>query len=130
MTDHNGRQLDLQLHLLDRQVLDRDGRFVAKVDDLELELGSDGHPYVTAILVGPRPLGDRIGGRLGHWFTAIGARLARTDDVPRIAFATVRDIADEIELTVARSDLDVESFEDWTRNHVIARIPGSGHESE
>ena len=130
MTESPGRELDLQLHLLDRQVVDRDGRFVSKVDDLEFEIGSDGHPYVTAILVGPRPLGDRIGGRLGHWFTAIGRRLAQSDDIPRIDFADVRDLADQIELNVAGRDLRVDSLEDWTRDHIISRIPGSGHESE
>jgi sporulation protein YlmC with PRC-barrel domain len=130
MTEPNGRELDLQLHLLDRQVVDREGRFVCKVDDLELEVGSDGHPYVTAILVGPRPLGDRMGGRLGHWFTAVGRRLASTDEVPRVDFALVRDIGAEIQLNVARHDLDVCSLEDWTRDCIVSRIPGSGHESE
>jgi hypothetical protein len=85
---------------------------------------------VTGILVGPRPLGDRIGGRLGHWFTAIGRRLATSDDVPRIDFAAVRDITDEIVLNVPHPGLGVDSLEDWTRDHVISRIPGSGHESE
>ena len=30
------RVLDLNLHLLDRQIVDRDGHLVGKVDDLEL----------------------------------------------------------------------------------------------
>src|SRR5439155_394718 len=48
-----GAVLDLNLHLLDRQVIDADGRMVCNVDDLELELDPEGRPYVTAILVGP-----------------------------------------------------------------------------
>ena len=37
MPDYPGRVLDARLHLLDRQVLDRDGVPVSTVDDLELE---------------------------------------------------------------------------------------------
>jgi sporulation protein YlmC with PRC-barrel domain len=126
----DGRELDLHLHLMDRQVTDPDDRFVCKVDDLELAVGEDGHPYVTAILVGPRALGPRIGGRLGHWFTAIAARLADTSDPPRIDFRHVKEIGDDIRVDITRAELAVDPFERWIDDHVIARIPGSGHESE
>ena len=56
-----GRVIDLHLHLLDRQVIDSDGRFVCKVDDLEFDLDELGRPYVVAILVGPRALGSTPG---------------------------------------------------------------------
>jgi sporulation protein YlmC with PRC-barrel domain len=125
-----GRELDLQLHLLDRQVTDPDDRFVCKVDDLELAVGDDGHPYVTAILVGPRALGPRIEGRLGHWFKAIAARLADSDDLPKIDFSHVKDIGDDIRIDARRSELTVDPLERWVDNHIIARIPGSRHESE
>src|SRR4029453_5839 len=42
------------LHLLDRQLIDKDGRLAGKVDDLELELPSGGGPPVgPALLPGP-----------------------------------------------------------------------------
>jgi sporulation protein YlmC with PRC-barrel domain len=126
----DARELDLHLHLLDRQVTDPNGRFVCKVDDLELDIGEDGHPYVTAILVGPRVLGPRIGGRLGHWFAAIAARLAETDHPPKIDFRHVKDIGDDIDVDLSRTELAVDPFERWVDDHIIARIPGSGHESE
>jgi sporulation protein YlmC with PRC-barrel domain len=129
-TSSEGRELDLQLHLLDRQVVDPDGHFVCKVDDLELEIGADGHPYVTAITVGPRPLGPRIGGRLGHWFTAIADRLSDTEQAPTIDFGYVTDIGDDIRINKSRDDVKVDPFEEWVHDHVISRIPGSGHASE
>jgi sporulation protein YlmC with PRC-barrel domain len=125
-----GRELDLQLHLMDRQVVDPDGRFVCKVDDLELAIGDDGHPYITTILIGPRALGPRIPGRLGHWFQAIGARLADTEQPPSIDFGHVKDIGDDIRVDTKRAELAVDPFERWVNDHIIARIPGSGHESE
>ncbi len=73
---------DLHLHLLDRQIVDPDGRMVAKVDDLELTEAADepGTYYVTGILVGPLALGPRLGGRLGHWMAAVAKRLSPDPD--------------------------------------------------
>ena len=128
----DGRTLDLHLQLLDRQVVDRDGRFVCKVDDLELQIDELGRPYVSAILVGPRALGPRLGGRLGRWVTAIARRLSdgQSEQPPRIDFAQVTDIGSAITLARLRDELDVTSLETWVDTHVIARIPGSRHESK
>jgi sporulation protein YlmC with PRC-barrel domain len=127
-----GRTLDLNLHLLDRQVIDRDGHLVCKIDDLELEIDEAGRPYVTAILVGPRALGPRLGGRLGRWMTAIGRRLSEGQRLqpPRIDFAQVTEIGSAITLARRRDELEVSSLEDWVDTYVISRIPGSRHESE
>ena len=46
----SGRVLDAHLHLLDRQVLDRDGTPVTTVDDVELdgiELGAVSYTHLT-----------------------------------------------------------------------------------
>jgi sporulation protein YlmC with PRC-barrel domain len=127
-----GRILDLHLNLLDRQVIDQDGRFICKIDDLELQLDEIGRPYVTAILVGPRALGPRIGGRLGHWMTAIAKRLAdgQHDQPQRIDFALVSDIASAVTVTRNHDELEVAPLERWVDTNVISRIPGSQHESE
>lgn len=127
-----GRTLDLHLHLLDRQVIDRDGRYVCKVDDVELEVDETGRPFVTAILVGPRALGPRLGGRLGRWVRAIGRRIAdgQSPEPPRIDFALVSDIGSAITIVRSRADVDVGSLEGWVDAHIISRIPGSGHASK
>jgi sporulation protein YlmC with PRC-barrel domain len=126
----DGRELDLGLHLLDRQVIDSEDRLVCNVDDVELELDESGHPCVTAILVGPRALGPRIGGRLGHWFVAIAARLAGSEQPPHIDFGQVTEIGNAIKVSRTVEELNVTPLESWVRDNVIARIPGSGHESE
>jgi hypothetical protein len=128
----DGRELDLQLHLLDRQVQDPDRRMICKVDDLELELGADGRPYVTAILAGPRALGPRLGGRLGRWLAAVAGRLSTPEEsgIPRIDFAQVTAIGSAITVARTSAELNVAPLEGWLARHVIARIPGSRHESE
>jgi sporulation protein YlmC with PRC-barrel domain len=127
-----GRVLDLHLHLLDRQVIDVDGRLVCKIDDLELEVDDTGRYYVTAILVGPRALGPRLGGRLGRWVTAIAQRLSdgQSEEPLRIDFAQVSDIGSAITLARRVDELHVRPLEVWVDAHIIGRIPGSRHESQ
>jgi sporulation protein YlmC with PRC-barrel domain len=124
--------VDIHLQLLDRQVLDRDGRLVCKVDDLELEPGPDGVPVVTAILVGPRARGPRIGGRLGQWVTALASRLAASPgtDPLRIPFRAVTAVHSAVDVGRSRDELDVDPLERWVERHVISRLPGSGHAGE
>jgi hypothetical protein len=121
--------IDLNLRLLDRQVVDRDDRLICKIDDVEVERGEDGALYAARILVGPRALGRRLGGRPGVWMRSIAERLARKP-MPSIDFALVDDIGFKIKISASRDDLDVASLEDWVRDHFISRVPGSRHASE
>jgi sporulation protein YlmC with PRC-barrel domain len=123
-------ELDLGFHVLDRQVVDRDGRLVCKVDDLELDLDEQGSPYVTSILVGTRALGPRLHGRLGRWITAIGERLATEPGPLRIDWSHVSDVGSHVEVLRTVAQLDVDPLEDWADDRVVSRIPGSRHESE
>jgi sporulation protein YlmC with PRC-barrel domain len=61
--------IDGALHLLDRQLLDSEGRMLGKVDDVELT-DRDGELVVTGVLTGPAALLDRLGGRLGAGLVA------------------------------------------------------------
>lgn len=122
-----GRVLSAGLDLLDRQLVDPDGRMAGKVDDLELELRDDGPPVVVSILAGPGALARRLGGRLGGWTASMHDRLKdpEQEGPARVSFGVVARIGKEVDLTVGREDLDTFEFERWTRDHVIAKIPGS-----
>ncbi len=68
------RPLDGALHLLDRQLIDRDGMLLGKVDDVELtQVGDD--LAITAVLTGPAALLARLGGGLGGALVAKWAQL-------------------------------------------------------
>jgi len=124
-----GRVIDLDLHLLDRQVVDRDGKFVCKVDDLEFERGENGALYVAKILVGPRARAQRVGGRIGVWIRSIAERLA-TEPMPTIDIASVIEIGSDVKVAASRDELDVDPLEDWVRDHIVSRVPGSRHASK
>lgn len=100
---------DAALHLLDRQVVDVDGRLVAKVDDVELTVGEDGSLVPTGILVGLPALLPRFGPRLGGVLTRTHARIfdaQATRAVPDvIELDLVTEIGSEVRLSVPRTGL-------------------------
>ncbi|WP_067509451.1 PRC-barrel domain-containing protein [Actinoplanes sp. TFC3] len=117
--------------LLDRQILDRDGEPVGKVDDLELTYDDTGTPHVTALLLGQEVLGHRIGGTLGRWMAGTARRLSGSADRPpmRIPIDLIAAVDSAVNLSVHRDLLPDPPLETWLRDHLITRIPGASHES-
>ncbi|HET9871131.1 MAG TPA: hypothetical protein VFP89_00880 [Propionibacteriaceae bacterium] len=122
----SGRLIDAHLHLLDRQILDRDEVPVSVVDDLELsELDTPGTiaegappPHITALLSGP-VLATRIfGGRPppSRW--------------RRIPWTLVSQVGITLRLNVGGESLDATWTERWVRDHIIARIWGGRHDPQ
>lgn len=117
--------MDAYLSLLDRQILDTDGRMIGKVDDLELELRDDGRLYVTALLSGPGALGPRLGGALGRLVRDAWSRLSGRQGPARVDWSQVAEVDTAIELAVSGETVRLDGFETWMRDHVIAAIPGA-----
>ena len=127
-----GRRLYLGLHLLDRQLVDRDGRLAGKVDDIELEQADTGRLYVTAILAGPGVLAQRMGRRrFGPW---VQRALERLVDGPpamtRVPLARVAAIGNHVDIAVDREELATFATERWVQDHIVSHIPGSRHAPE
>jgi len=118
--------LDARLHVLDRQLLDRDGEPVTTVDDLELDGIEPGaqierdapRPRVAAILTGA-DLATRI----------FGGRPPSSRRV-RIPWRLVAEVGTALRLGVSGDSLDATWAERWVRDHVIGRIPGGRHDPE
>ncbi len=130
----DGRRVWAGLQLLDRQLIAHEGKLAGCVDDIELMASDDGDQlYVTAILSGPGALAYRLGRRrLGRWLRRAHAWAASgaDDDPTRIAFNVVTDIGSDIKLGIDAEEAGTASAERWTRDHIITRIPGSGHAPE
>ena len=127
------RRLWAGLHLLDRQLVDREGRMAGMVDDLELDYSEDdGQLYVTAILSGPGALANRFGrNTFGEWMRWFHAIISPGEHDPaRISLHDVQDLGNHITLAADADDLGTASAERWFRDHVVAHIPGSGHADE
>jgi hypothetical protein len=134
-----GRVIDAALQLLDRQLVDRDGKLCGKVDDLELVIPDDapteGHvaaPYVSVILSGPAALAGRTKGLLSRWLLAMQRRLHPDEDPQpaRLFFGLVSHLDTDVHLGLGREDVEADRFERWVRDNVIAKIPGADHAAE
>lgn len=108
------------LDVLDRQLLDREGRMCGNVDDLELgEPDEDGRVFVTAVHAGPGALLQRMKRyRLGRWLSAAAG-------VEPIPIARVADIGVHVALSLEEDEVPTFGAERWARDHVVAKIPGS-----
>jgi hypothetical protein len=130
MSEDGPRVVHAGLALLDRQLLDRDGFACGKVDDLELDEREDGTVLVTAILCGPGALLERVGrARLGGWLRRFAASMYPwSAEAPgRVPFERVSRLSNHVELDVHHEELATFAGERWVRDHLVGRIPGSGH---
>ena len=124
----DGRVLDAGLELLDRQILDPDGRMAGNVDDLTLSWREEaGPPFVSEILAGPGALSRRLGGRLGRWIGAIHGRLQdqHLEGPASMGFGIVSTLDEAVHVTVGYEDLPTYAVESWVRKRIVGRIPGA-----
>ncbi|SCG69492.1 hypothetical protein [Micromonospora humi] len=120
-------RVQLARQLLDRQIVDVEGRLVGRVDDVAFAVDDEGYPYVDGLLTGQGALGQRIGGRIGRLLVAVADRF--TDDPPvpplRVPLAAVARVDSAVRLRCRAADLPPSPVETWLRRHLIERIPGS-----
>jgi sporulation protein YlmC with PRC-barrel domain len=109
-------RIDGALDLLDRQLLDVDGRMLGKVDDVELTQTDQGLT-VTALLTGQVALLHRLGGRLGNELVTkyIQLRPSETNRARpwRIVIDDVERLDSAVHLRVKRDESlrrDIETF--------------------
>ena len=117
------------LQLLDRQLLDRQGRLVGKVDDLDLDGAPGGPLVISAILSGPGVLAQRMRRRYGAWLQRVhrlvaGIQRDAQDDPARIPFWRVTEVGSAVRLAADQEELATYSTERWVAEHVIGHIPG------
>ena len=96
-------ELDLVLHLLDRQVQDAEGALVGKVDVVELTHSGDGRLVVTGLLLGANALLPRLW-RRGHELWVAAAPQRPGQHVPdRIDLALVERLDSGVRLRTKRA---------------------------
>ncbi len=107
----------LGLEVLDRQLIDCDGRLCGKVDDLVLEGPSDrahgSGPVVTHILAGPGALGDRLHGWMGRIARMTWRRInpdVETSSI-ELPWSLVAKVDREVHLTVSSQEAGLEDVE-------------------
>ena len=95
---------DAVLHLLDRQVIDSEGLFVCKVDDLELTAGSGGSDALraTGILAGSAALLGRLSPKVRDLWERLGDERADRKLPYRIGLEQVAEVTSAVRLSTVR----------------------------
>ena len=113
--------------LLDKQLVDVEDRPMGKVDGVVIEYPQGQPPRIAFLETGPVVLGRRLHPRLGRWIRKRLRRIEISDGEPhRIPLDKVihygRNIQVDLDARRSRSF----AVEHWLRDHVVAKIPGSG----
>ena len=119
--------MDLVRDILDKQIVDRHRDRLGKVDGLILALDAGKPPRVIALDVGSVTLARRWSERFAAWLERALARVTGTNaGSTRFEPRLVREVDVEVQLDVDADDTGARTLEHWLRDHVIARVPGSG----
>jgi hypothetical protein len=113
--------LALVRDVLDKQLLDAEGRPFGKVDSIVLQVGADAPPRVLALELGAAP---RLR-RLPRWLRRPLGRLTARATATRIPRAAVLAMAREIRVSVDATRTPAWRVEAWLAR-LLARIPGGG----
>ncbi|UFS85386.1 hypothetical protein LPB79_37810 (plasmid) [Rhizobium sp. T136] len=119
--------MDLLRDVLDKQLVDRNGVKMGKVDGIVAELRRGAPPRVVAIEVGAIVLARRFGRRPQQWITWLASKLGGDGHSRphRVAWSAVRDIGLDVELDAAVSETAIFDWQDWLRDRVVSKIPGA-----
>jgi sporulation protein YlmC with PRC-barrel domain len=118
--------MDLVRDCLDKQLVDRNGHNIGRVDAVVLQLEKGKQPTVAFIEVGPVSQAERLHRGLSRVAKAISRRLGVNQQDPfRIPWSKL--VAAGIEVI---ADVDAEktpalAWELWLRKKIIGRIPGA-----
>jgi hypothetical protein len=114
--------------VLDKQIVDRSGRRMGRVDGIVLQVGGDDRPpRIVRIESGAVVQANRLHPTLGRWMKSISRRWGlRRGAVTRIAWSKLR--IGDLEL---KADLDAHrtpalAWEHWLHDHFVRRLPGAG----
>jgi hypothetical protein len=123
-------QIDLARDVLDKQLIDRDGTKMGRVDGLVLLLDDDGRPRLDHMQLGFVVLARRVHPRLEKWLEKIRERWS----VRKVARQVV-EWEKVTELTTGHIKVDLLAretpafdWERWLRDKIVMHLPGAGKE--
>jgi hypothetical protein len=119
-------KIELVRDCLDKQVIDREGRKIGRVDGIVIETGGQGRPQVLSIEIGATTLARRLPRWLSKWLSALIRKLSGSPDVSVSAtWSKVKVDRNELIVDIDSEKSDARLFEHFVRNRIITRIPGA-----
>jgi sporulation protein YlmC with PRC-barrel domain len=111
---------------LDKQLVDRNGHKMGRVDGIVIEVGEGRKPTVSAIKVGAACQASRLHRKLGGLVRSISKRCGVVYQDPyRLPWSKVVSAGIEVIAGVEAEKTPALAWELWLRKNIIARIPGA-----
>ncbi len=111
--------------VLDKSVVDRNGREMGRADGVVLTLNDGQPPRLDAILIGPIALGSRLHPKIGRLVCALERWCGLDGGRPvRVAFGDIETVERKVRLRLAIGETAADAVEQRLRVWVD-RLPGS-----
>ena len=118
--------MELGRHILDQQLVDRNGGQMGKVDGIVLEVGRGKQPRVAQLVVGGGTAARRISPRFANWLLTWRRRWGPKKDEPLLVpWSKVLKIGVDVKVDLEAEQTVALAWEHWVRAHIIGRIPGA-----
>jgi hypothetical protein len=112
--------------LLDKQLVDRDGEPLGRVDGVVMAYTVDAPPRITHLELGAQTLARRLPQPFQGVLAALARRLTPRGDAPyRIEASRIIHLGRKIKIDIDGARSAARETERWIRDHIITRIPGS-----
>ena len=117
--------MDVVRDVLDKPVVDRNGREMGRADGIVLAIRDGQPPRLEAILIGPVVLGRRLHPSIGRLVGALERWLGLGANRPvRVEFGDIEMIGRKVKVRLAVGDTGADEVERRLRRWVM-RLPGS-----
>lgn len=117
--------MDIVRDLLDKKIVDRNGREMGRVDRIVLRISEGASPTVAALEVGPAVLAGRIRPVLERWVAALEHAFGIDQGRPlRIPIEKVTGISDHVTVDLAFGETAAATVEQRLRK-IVGAIPGA-----
>ena len=116
--------MDVARDLLDKKVVDRNGRELGRVDGLIVNQGAGQPPEIVALEIGPAVLAERVSPTLGRWVAALEHACGIAEGRPfRVPVDTILDVTTHVKVDVAFSQTPAATVEQRVRRW-LSLLPG------
>jgi hypothetical protein len=112
--------------LLDKQLVDREGEPLGRVDGIVMAYSADAPPRITYFELGAQTLARRLPRPFQGAVAWLGHRLSPRASSPyRLEVSRIIQLGRMIKIDIDGTRSAARETERWVRDHIIARIPGS-----
>ena len=118
--------MDLVRDCLDKQLVDRIGRPIGRIDGIVMTIDGDAQPRVTAIEIGSVTLARRVHAVAGRWMEKLVRRWGKVRPNPYpVPWSAIAPHDGKYRADVDAASIPTLEWERWLAKRVLARIPGA-----